>query len=109
MGLDDTLDVWGLHGMGGVWGAFATGLFCTPEVNPYIVGYDGAFYGRGGAQLGPQVAGIVTSSFYSFTMTYIILEGLKRSPLGIRISEEDEKAGIDLSEHGQKAYTGGGT
>jgi len=108
MGLDDTLDVWGLHGMGGVWGAFATGLFATSEVNPYIVGYEGAFYGRGGAQLGPQVAGIVTAAFYSFTMTYIILEGLKRSPLGIRISEDDERQGIDLSEHGQKAYAGGG-
>jgi Amt family ammonium transporter len=99
-GLDDTLDAFGLHGVGGIVGAFCTGLFATKQVNFA----DGAFYGND-MLLGYQMAAITVSGAYSFFMTLIILEAMKRT-VGIRISSEAESEGIDLSEHGAKAYAG---
>lgn len=98
IGYDDTLDVFAIHGMGGVTGALLTGLFATTQVN-FI---DGAFYGNG-PLFGYQLAEVVVAAVYSFFGTGAILLILKAT-LGIRISEENEKAGIDASEHGGAAY-----
>jgi len=97
---DDTLDAFAVHGIGGVWGAFATGLFATVQVN--TLGFNGAFYGNG-QLLGFQIAAILVSSCYSFFGTVFILMLLKHT-MGIRVTDDAEKAGLDTSEHGAQAY-----
>ena len=98
--LDDSLDVWACHGVGGIWGAVATGLFATVAVN--AAGGNGAFYGHLG-QLGTQLEAIAVVSAYSFGLTFIILKVLDRV-IGVNVSEEDEMSGLDLSQHGERAY-----
>jgi len=101
IGLDDTLDAFAVHGLGGVMGALLTGLFADPGLNFAV----GAFYGNSGWLLAYQIAAICTSAVYSFVGTTIIMLVLKYT-IGIRVSEDAEKMGIDLSEHGAKAYMG---
>lgn len=99
LGVDDTLDAWGIHGIGGVVGAFMTGLFADPAVNPF---YAGAFYGNP-KLLGYEIVAILVSASFSFVGSFIILKGLEKT-IGVRISEDVETAGIDVSEHGGAAY-----
>jgi Amt family ammonium transporter len=101
MGLDDTLDAFAVHGLGGVMGALLTGLFADPGLNYGV----GAFYGNDGWLLAYQLAAVCTSATFSFVGTLIIMLVLKYT-IGIRVSEDAEKMGIDLSEHGAKAYMG---
>ena len=98
LALDDALDVWGVHGVGGTWGALATGIFATAAVG----GVGGAIDGEFG-QLGKQLAGIGATWGYSFVATVIILKVLDLV-MGLRVSEEDELVGLDVSQHGERAY-----
>jgi Amt family ammonium transporter len=104
LGYDDSLDVVGVHGVGGTWGALATGLFATKTINE--AGGDGLFYGNPG-QLGVQIVAILASWVLAFVMTFIILKVLD-AIMGLRVSEDDEEAGLDLSQHSETAYTLGG-
>ena len=98
--LDDTLDVVGVHGVGGAWGALATGIFATVAVN--AAGANGLIHGNPG-QLGAQAAAVGVTLGYSLVMTLVILRVLD-AVLGLRVSEEEEKIGLDLSQHGERAH-----
>jgi Amt family ammonium transporter len=98
--IDDSLDVFACHGIGGIWGALATGLFATLAVNPG--GANGLFYGNPG-QLTAQIIAIVVVGLYSFIGSYVILKIVgKITPL--RVTHEEEEAGLDMSQHGEHAY-----
>jgi Amt family ammonium transporter len=105
LGYDDSLDVVGVHGVGGTWGALATGLFATKAVND--AGGDGLFYGNP-KQLGVQLVAVVVTWALAFVMTTIILKVLD-AIMGLRVSEEEELAGLDLSQHSETAYILGGS
>ena len=100
---DDSLDVVGVHGVGGTWGAIATGLFATKAIN--AAGADGLFYGNPG-QLWNQCIGILASWVLGFVLTLIILKVLD-VVIGLRVSEEEEVAGLDISQHSETAYSPG--
>lgn len=99
--IDDSLDAWGVHGVGGTWGALATGLFATVAVN--AGGANGLFYGNPG-QLLIQAIGVGASWLYSFTMTIVLLK-LISVTIGLRVSPKEEEDGLDVSQHGEKAYS----
>ncbi|MEX2237234.1 MAG: ammonium transporter [Dehalococcoidia bacterium] len=101
MGFDDSLDVVGVHGVGGAWGAIATGLFATASVSG-VAFFDGAFYGEPSLLLDQLIALAVVSG-YSFTVTFAILKLLDLT-VGIRVSEEEEEMGLDISQHGERGY-----
>src|ERR671925_345114 len=101
LGYDDSLDVVGVHGVGGTWGAVATGLFATTAIN--AAGADGLFYGNP-AQLWNQTVGIVASWALGFVVTFVILKVLD-VVIGLRVSEEEEVAGLDLTQHSETAYS----
>ena len=102
-GYDDSLDTFGVHGIGGTWGAIATGLFASVAVNPIANGgNNGLFYGHP-AQLGTQLMSVCIAWVYSFVVTLIILKVLNVI-MGIRVNEEEEVSGLDHCEHGESAY-----
>jgi Amt family ammonium transporter len=103
LGYDDSLDVVGVHFVGGTWGALATGLFATKSVNE--AGGDGLFYGNAG-QLWTQIVAVVASVALAMVLTAIILKVVD-ALVGLRVNEEDEVAGLDLSQHSETAYMGG--
>ncbi|MGH7324064.1 MAG: ammonium transporter [Candidatus Rokuibacteriota bacterium] len=106
LGYDDSLDVVGVHAVGGTWGALATGLFASKAVNE--AGGDGLFYGNPG-QLWTQIVAIAATYALAIVMTAVILKVVD-AIVGLRVTEEDEMAGLDLSQHSETAYTlGGGT
>ncbi len=99
-GYDDSLDVVGVHGVGGTWGALATGLFATTSVNPD--GANGLLYGNAG-QLGVQVISILATAAIAVVGTFVILKVIGIfTPL--RVNKENEVIGLDLSLHGEVAY-----
>ena len=99
--IDDTLDVFACHGIGGIIGAIAVGLFATLAVNN-INGVNGLFYGNA-SQLGVQVLAVAVVSAFSFAGSYLLLRLVNVfSPL--RVSQEEEDAGLDISQHGEEAY-----
>ena len=97
--LDESLDVWGCHGMAGVWGALAIGIFAAPEINP--VG-TGLLYGNPG-QLVTQLLTVVATAGFAFVLTFVIAKVLD-SVWGLSVSREEEELGLDISEHGEQAY-----
>ncbi|MCE5198964.1 MAG: ammonium transporter [Armatimonadota bacterium] len=100
LGYDDSLDVFGVHGVGGTWGAIATGLFASVAINS--AGDNGLFQGNA-ALLGKQLIAIVSVGAYSFILTFIILKVIGIfTPL--RMSKGDEETGLDLTQHGEVAY-----
>ncbi len=99
-GYDDALDVVGVHGVGGTWGALATGLFASTAINS--AGADGLLFGNP-RQLVIQAVGVVATIVYSFVLTYVLLRVVD-ALFGLRASEEDERMGLDLSQHGERAY-----
>ncbi|MGQ0645105.1 MAG: ammonium transporter [Elusimicrobiota bacterium] len=100
-GYDDSLDAFGVHGVGGIWGAVATGLWATTSVN--AAGADGLFYGNAGL-LGVQIKAVLVTAVYSFVVSWILLK-LVDWALGLRVSEQNERIGLDLTEHREAAYT----
>lgn len=98
--LDESLDVWACHGMGGTWGALATGLFATKTVNP--AGADGLFYGNPGQFLTQAIA-VGVAIVFAFGMTLLIAKVLDIF-MGLRVTDNEEEVGLDISEHGEHAY-----
>ncbi len=100
-GYDDSLDAFGVHGIGGMWGALATGLWATKAVNS--AGANGLFYGNP-AQFLIQFKAVIITAAYSFVMTFGILKVLD-AIMGLRASEQDERIGLDLTQHREAGYT----
>jgi Amt family ammonium transporter len=102
LGFDDSLDVVGVHGVGGMWGAIGTGLFANAAVSglPYA---DGVFHGNW-HRLTDALIGIGAIGAYSFVVTFILLKVLDLT-IGIRVSEDEEELGLDVTQHGERAYT----
>jgi Amt family ammonium transporter len=99
--LDDALDVFACHGVGGIWGSIATGLFASKHINP--TGNDGLFYGNPNLLVSQLIAVVVVAAF-AFIGSYALLRLIKIfSPL--RVSEEEEENGLDSSQHGEEAYS----
>ncbi len=98
--MDDSLDVWGCHGIGGTWGALATGLFASKAINE--AGANGLFYGNPG-QLGIQALAVVVSWVWAFGMTALILKILDWT-MKLRVNKEEEEVGLDIAQHGERAY-----
>jgi Amt family ammonium transporter len=100
-GFDDSLDVVGVHLVGGIWGSLAIGLFGASAVNS--IGLDGLFYGGGTTLLGKQALGVALVAGYSFIATLVIGFAIEKT-IGFRISKDAEIEGIDLKEHAESAY-----
>jgi len=95
MGYDDSLDAFGVHGVGGIWGAIATGIFCTIPVKGLLDGNLG--------QVGLQTLGVVTAAAYSFVGTLVI--GLiVMKTMGLRCTDQQERDGLDIMLHGERGY-----
>ncbi len=101
MGYDDALDAFGIHGIGGTWGALATGLFASKAINP--AGADGLLFGNPG-QLGIQALSVAISWVVAFGGTYALLK-LVDVTVGLRVTKEEEVTGLDLSQHNETAYS----
>ena len=102
LGYDDSLDVFGMHGVGGTWGMIATGLFASTEVNP--AGSDGLFYGYP-YQFFAQVVATLATWVVAGVMTWLLVKALALI-VTPRVDEEAERMGLDLHQHGEKGYTG---
>jgi Amt family ammonium transporter len=100
-GYDDSLDVVGIHGVGGVIGILATGLCASKIINP--AGADGLFYGNPGL-FGVQLLVAVVTTIFSMVGTFVILK-LVDSMTGLRVSSDEEATGLDLSQHNERAYS----
>ena len=100
-GYDDSLDVVGVHLVGGLWGTLAIGFFQTTYVND--TGVSGLFYGGGVTQLGKQAIGAFAVLAYSLIVT-LIIGYLIKVTVGFRVSDEEEVNGIDEAEHAESAY-----
>ena len=98
LGFDDALDVWACHGIGGTWGALATGLFAQLAVNP--AGANGLLYGNP-SLLGSQAIAVGVTWVYAFTVTFILLKVLDRV-MGLRVTGDEEEIGLDLTQHGER-------
>ncbi|HSB68732.1 MAG TPA: ammonium transporter [Candidatus Methylomirabilis sp.] len=101
LGYDDSLDVVGVHGVGGTWGALATGLFASKAIND--AGNNGLFFGNPG-QLWVQVVGVLATWIFAFIGSLILLK-IVDVLIGLRVDEEDEVMGLDLSQHNENAYS----
>jgi ammonium transporter, Amt family len=99
-GYDDSLDVVGVHGVGGTWGALATGLFASKAVND--AGANGLFYGNP-SQLGVQAVSVLATWVFAFVGSLVLLKVVD-ALVGLRVTEEDEFRGLDVSQHSENAY-----
>jgi Amt family ammonium transporter len=97
---DDALDVWGVHGMGGVIGTICLGLFATKTINTN--GVDGLFYGGGITFLLKQIAAILLATVYGFFFTLLLLKGINKL-VPVKASLREERDGLDISYHGEVA------
>jgi Amt family ammonium transporter len=100
-GYDDTLDAFGVHGVGGVWGAIATGIFASKAVN--AAGADGWLHGNPG-QLLVQAQAVLFTAAYSFAASWALLKLTDRL-VGLRVGDHEERIGLDLTEHREAGYT----
>jgi len=100
-GFDDALDVWACHGIGGTFGAIATGLFA---VTANYKGELGLFYGGNANLLLEQIAAVAVVWAFAFIVTYVVMQVLKRV-MTLRMSKEEERIGADIIQHGENAYS----
>ena len=102
-GYDDSLDAFGVHGIGGTLGAILTGIFATRAVAPDYA--DGLLYSvsEGGPLLVGQIVAVVVTAVFSIVVTLVLLKVIDAT-IGLRVSQEDEMRGLDLSEHGEEGY-----
>ncbi|SDM59173.1 ammonium transporter [Bacillus sp. OK048] len=100
--IDDPIAALSVHGTAGIWGTLSTGFFATPELA--TVGQPGLFYGGGLHQLGVQALGVVSSGVFAFIVSFILLTIMKAVMNGLRVTEEEEIIGLDMSEHGSYGY-----
>jgi Amt family ammonium transporter len=101
LGYDDSLDAFGVHGIGGIIGTLGAGFLAQKIINPS--GADGLIFGNA-HQLFVQVVSIATAVLYSFVITFILLKLIDLA-IGLRVSEEEETLGLDLSQHEESGYT----
>ena len=99
-GYDDSLDAFGVHGIGGIWGALATGLWANKEINP---AGNGLFYGNP-AQFMIQLKATLVTVVYSFIVSYVLLKIVDKF-VGLKPSEQEERIGLDLTQHRESGYT----
>ena len=99
LGYDDALDVWGIHGMSGVWGAIATGIFAVPAIG----GVAGLIAGNPNQVL-IQIISVIATMIYAFVVSYILAKILDKSLGGIRVDESEEIGGLDSNLHKESAY-----
>jgi Amt family ammonium transporter len=97
LGYDDTLDAFGVHGVGGIWGALATGLFASSSVNALVTHSTGA-------QFLLQLKATVITMVFSFVASFLLLKLVDRL-MGLRVTEQEERIGLDLTQHREVAYT----
>jgi len=97
-GIDESLDAWAIHGIGGLWGSIAVGIFATTSVNEYA----GLIHGNV-ALLKAQLIAVIASVAYAFVATLIIAK-IVDALIGLRVSDEEEYVGLDISQHGEVAY-----
>ena len=95
-GIDESLDAWAIHGMGGLWGALATGIFAVASVN----GVSGLIEGNVN-QFISQILGAGASVVYAFVVTYVLAVIVDKT-IGLRVTEEEEYVGLDISQHGER-------
>lgn len=110
LGIDDSLDVFAVHGIGGIWGALATGIFTAGGIAA-LAGFEGVsgLIEGDATQLGFQAVAVGATIVYSFVASLIILKVLDLIPgLGLRVSERDEGTGLDVAAHGERAYVSDG-
>ena len=100
LGYDDSLDVVGIHGLGGVIGTLCVGIFASKAVNP--AGVDGLFAGNA-SQLGIQALGVLVVGLFSFVVSFGLLKAVD-ALLGLRLAPDAENMGLDVAEHSEKAY-----
>jgi Amt family ammonium transporter len=101
LGYDDSLDAFGVHGVGGMVGALLTGFFATTAINP--AGADGLFYGNAMLAL-KQLAAVAVCAAFSFVMSWVLLKIIDKT-MGLRVKEDQENIGLDLTQHRESAYT----
>ena len=101
LGYDDSLDAFGVHGVGGAWGALATGLFASKAVNE--AGADGLLFGNA-AQFTNQLIGVAASILFAAVMTFVIIK-IMGLVMDLRVSEAQEMQGLDITEHGERGYS----
>jgi Amt family ammonium transporter len=99
-GFDDSLDAFGVHGIGGMFGAVATGIFASKAVNS--LGTDGLVFGNT-SLIFTQLLSVLVASLFAFCMTWLILKVLDKV-MGLRVQEDEEVEGLDLSQHGESGY-----
>ncbi|MGA2671532.1 MAG: ammonium transporter [Dehalococcoidia bacterium] len=102
MGVDESLDVWACHGIGGTWGALATGIFASVAVNP--AGANGLIFGNA-MQLAKQLLAVAVVWGFAFGVTWV-LGKIVDVTIGLRVSATEETVGLDISQHGERAYGG---
>ncbi|WP_296888663.1 ammonium transporter [uncultured Methanobrevibacter sp.] len=98
LGYDDALDVWGIHGMSGVWGAIATGIFAVPAIG----GTAGLIYGNP-EQVLIQIISVIATMAYAFTISFVVAKIIDKT-IGIRVDESEEIGGLDSNIHEESAY-----
>ena len=101
LGYDDSLDAFGVHGVGGIIGTLATGLFAQVLINPG--GSNGLFFGNPKLFL-IQLMAVGVTVLYSFVITFVILKVISWT-VGLRVEDEDERKGLDISQHGERGYS----
>jgi len=101
LGYDDSLDAFGVHGIGGIIGTLATGLFAQTLINP--AGGNGLFFGSH-QLLFHEITAIAVTAIYSFGITVVLLKGIDIF-IGLRVNEESEVSGLDISQHGESGYS----
>jgi Amt family ammonium transporter len=102
MGIDESLDVWACHGIGGTWGALAVGVFASAASNS--VGANGLIFG-GGMQLARQLLGVAVVWGFAFGVTWIVTKIIDVT-MGLRVRATEETVGLDIAQHGERAYGG---
>jgi ammonium transporter, Amt family len=101
LGYDDSLDAFGVHGIGGLTGAILTGVFAQKALND--AGNDGLLFGNA-KQLGVQFVACAASGVYAVVMTFVILKAIDKL-VGLRVTQSDEREGLDTTQHGEEGYT----
>ena len=106
LGYDDALDAFGLHGVGGIWGAIATGIFLSVDVNPNIAALNEGLYKAivdGKSMIGNQIVAVLITIAWSAVVATIALL-VAKCTVGLRTTAEDESEGLDVSQHGEEGY-----
>jgi Amt family ammonium transporter len=98
--IDDSLDVFACHGVGSIWGVIAVGIFASLAINPD--GANGLIYGNYDL-IKNQLIAVIVTGIYSFVVTAVILKILD-SIMGLRVPDQEEIEGLDITQHGEKAY-----